>query len=65
MEIPDTAQFYIKNNDKIVFYRELICPNLGIKLLEYFNNGKWETITRGYVPWKELNPIVPTLNFDI
>lgn len=65
MNYPDGAEFYIKEKNKIVFYKEVICPNLRIKLLDYFEDNEWKVKCRGYIPWGDLIPIHPVLNYEI
>ena len=63
--LPTDAEYYTNERGKITFYKEIICPNLKIKLLEYFDNGEWKLKCRGYIPWAELIPINPILSYEI
>lgn len=63
--LPTDAEYYTNDRGKITFYKECILPTLKLRVLQYFENDEWKQITHGYLPWSELSPINPVLNYDI
>ena len=57
----DAEYYSIEGKEKILWKT---CRAFNMKLLEYWDGTQWK-MKYGYLPWSELVPLNPPLNYEI
>lgn len=60
--MPDDAEYYSLEGKEKIFWKT--CRAFNMKLLEYWDGYKWQ-MKFGRLPWNDLIPLNPVVNYEI